>query len=199
MIKAVIFDWGGVIAPNPQGGWLNVLADMLGISLQEALPYWQSAGYTQFSQGLIDEQEFWSHFEKSYGHSLPTDKNRIWSEGSALNPWQQMIEFTKELRNNSIKTAILSNTVEPMSRIAREAGIYDGFDPIVLSDEVGLVKPNPAIYNMMLEKLELSPEECIFVDDLVKNLEPAAALGMATLLATDNYLDTIKNIQSTLR
>lgn len=55
MIKAVIFDWGGVIAPNPEVGWLNVLADMLGVSLRDALPHWHAAGYLDFSKGFYSD------------------------------------------------------------------------------------------------------------------------------------------------
>lgn len=83
MIKAVIFDWGGVIAPNPNGGWLNVLADMLNTTSENLLPHWCAAGYSDFSKGFINEAIFWRQFEASWGRPLPKDIVRVWSEGSA--------------------------------------------------------------------------------------------------------------------
>ena len=60
-------------------------------------------------------------------------------------------------------------------RAAREL-----FDAWVISGEVGLRKPDPAIYELAAERLGLPPEACVFVDDLPGNLKPARALGMAT-------------------
>lgn len=77
MIKAVIFDWGGVIAPNPNGGWLGVLADMLDTTIQDLLPHWHAAGYEDLSRGTIDEVEFFHLLEVSLGQSLPSDVSRI--------------------------------------------------------------------------------------------------------------------------
>lgn len=185
MIKAVIFDWGGVIAPNPHGGWLNVLADMLGSTIEELLPHWQAAGDKRLSSGLITEEEFWLGFEKSYGKPLLIDKRRVWTEGSAIQPWPEVMSFVDSLRDRGIVTAVLSNTVKPLSAMLHEEALYDGFHTIVLSDEVGLSKPDPEIYKLILERLQLQPDECIFIDDLSKNLVPAQELGMKTILAKD--------------
>lgn len=199
MIKTVIFDWGGVIAPNPDGGWLNVLARQLGISLDEALPYWRSAQYTSFSKGYIDEQEFWDLFEKAYGQSVPgDDKHTVWLEGSALTSWPEMLSFVEELRAKHISTAVLSNTVKPMSKLARAAHLYDSFDHVVLSDEIGLVKPDIEIYRYAIDKLGVKASECIYVDDLPNNLVPAKDLGMHTVLATDDPAQTISDISRLL-
>ena len=59
------------------------------------------------------------------------------------------------------------------------------FDAAVISGDVGLRKPDPAIYTLTAERLGLEPEACVFVDDLGGNLKPARALGMATVLHTD--------------
>ncbi len=56
------------------------------------------------------------------------------------------------------------------------------FDAWVISGEVGLRKPDPAIYELAAERLGLAPDACVFVDDLPGNLKPALALGMATVL-----------------
>lgn len=198
MIKAAIFDWGGVIALNPGGGWLNILADKLGISLEELLTHWRAAGYSDLSKGMINVEEFWSRFEKSYGRDLPQDKDEIWSQGSALTPIPEMLTFVEELKQRGLKVAILSNTVPPMSKLTRASNLYELFDPVVLSDEIGMVKPDNEIYEYTLSKLGVEGSECIFIDDLPRNLDAAQKQGMHTILATNNTQNIISDIRELL-
>ena len=75
------------------------------------------------------------------------------------------------------KTAVISNTWGPP--IAYGAKRMKAiFDAIVRSDEVGLRKPDPAIYLLTAERLEVRPAECVFVDDLLQNVEGARGVGM---------------------
>ncbi len=199
MIKAVIFDWGGVIAPNPYGGWLGILVDMLDMTIPELLPHWHESGYGDLSRGTIDEKEFFRLFEISLGRALPTDASRIWIDGSAFNPWPEMLAFINQLKDEGLKVSLLSNTVEPMSSIAIQRGLYEGFEPIILSNHVGSVKPELPIYQMVLDKLKLPAGECIYIDDLPRNLVPAKELGMITVLASDDPIETIALIKQALK
>ena len=198
MIKAVIFDWGGVVAPNPHGGWLNLLADMLTVTIDEILPHWHAAGYEDFSKGIIDETTFWAQFEQSLGKPLPNKKERIWIEGTALQPWPQVLSLINNLQEKGLINAVLSNVVRPVSMMLQQAGLYDQFDCVVLSDQVGLVKPDTTIYQLTLDKLGLKAEECLYIDDLAKNLIPAANLGMVTILASDDLDKTVTDIRLSL-
>ena len=198
MIKAVIFDWGGVVAPNPHGGWLNLLADMLTVTIDEILPHWHAAGYEDFSKGIIDETTFWAQFEQSLGKPLPNEKERIWIEGTALQPWPQVLSLINNLQEKGLINAVLSNVVRPVSMMLQQAGLYDQFDCVVLSDQVGLVKPDTTIYQLTLDKLGLKAEECLYIDDLAKNLIPAANLGMVTILASDDLDKTVTDIRLSL-
>lgn len=199
MIKVVIFDWGGVVAPNPNGGWLNLLADMLELPVEDVLPHWRRAGYADFSKGLISEEVFWRQFEISIGRPVPGDVSTIWIDGSALQPWPEMLTFIGQLRKDGIQTAVLSNTVEPMSSLAKKHNLYEGFLPVILSDEVGMVKPDADIYQHTLSRLSLSPHECVYVDDLEKNLSPAADIGMITVLASGEPSETIGDIMRVMK
>jgi epoxide hydrolase-like predicted phosphatase len=198
MIKAVIFDWGGVIAPNPGGGWLGVLADMLNTTVQEILPHWRAAGYEDLSRGTIDETEFFRLFKISLGKPLPDGVSRIWVDGSAFNPWPEMLTFIQKLKGSGLKVALLSNTVKPMSIVAKEKGLYDGFVPLILSDVVGSVKPELPIYQQVLNELHLNASECIYIDDLQRNLVPAEKLGMITVLASEDPTQTIELIEQAI-
>lgn len=114
------------------------------------------------------------------------------------NPWPEMLSYAKELKSKNIQVCLLSNTVRPMSVIARQKGLYKGFNPVILSDEVGRAKPDTAIYQLILDKLQLKATECVYVDDLHKNLEPAAKMGMAVVLAVDGPNSVITGVDLTL-
>lgn len=199
MIKAVIFDWGGVVAPNPIGGWIGVLAYMLDMTIEDTLPHWRAAGYGDFSRGTIDEAEFFRLFEISLGRALPDYVSRIWVDGSALEPWPEMLAFIQHLKDDHLGVALLSNTVKPMSMIAIQKGLYEGFSPLIISNVVGSIKPELPIYQRVLDELQLSANECIYVDDLIRNLEPAKELGMVTVLASNNPNETIALIRQALK
>ena len=198
MIKAVIFDWGGVIAPNPRGGWLGMLAIMLNMTIEDVLFHWEDACYKDLSRGTIDEIEFFRLFEISLGRKLPDDVAKIWIDGSAFDPWPEMLNYIKQLKDNNIKIGLISNTVKPMSDIAVQKGLFKGFETLILSNIVGSAKPELPIYQKALDELHLSANECIYVDDLPKNLEPAKALGMKTVLASDKPEETIALIRRIL-
>lgn len=199
MIKAVIFDWGGVVAPNPNGGWMNVLAEMLDMTSEELRPHWHAAGYQELSVGSINEDTFWSQFENSLGRPLQINLSKVWAEGSALHPWPEILNLIDQLRADGIMTAILSNTVRPLSTTLREMGQYDNFDVVVLSDEVGIAKPDLSIYKLVLNELGVKPEECIYVDDIEKNLAPATDMGMTTILASEDPTETIHAVDSLIK
>ena len=69
----------------------------------------------------------------------------------------------------------------------------------VISSEVGLRKPDPAIYELAAERLGLPPERCAIVDDLPGNLKPARALGMATVLHRGDATATLAEVRALLR
>jgi epoxide hydrolase-like predicted phosphatase len=97
-----------------------------------------------------------------------------------MQPDEEMIEGVRAARRAGVRTGLLSNSWGD-ERYPR-AQLEELFDAWVISGEVGIRKPDPAIYALAAERLELAPEACVFVDDLPGNLKPAAALGMATVL-----------------
>lgn len=99
---------------------------------------------------------------------------------AGMEPNVEMIEGVRAARRAGVRTGMLSNSWGD-ERYDR-AQLAELFDAWVISAEVGLRKPDPAIYELAAERLGLAPPECVFIDDLGGNLKPAAALGMATVL-----------------
>jgi putative hydrolase of the HAD superfamily len=109
-----------------------------------------------------------------------------------------MLDGVRAARATGVRTGLLSNswgaatTYDP-------ALLEELFDAWVISSEVGLRKPDPAIYELAAERLGLPPAACVYVDDLPGNLKPARALGMATVLHRGDAEATLAEIDALLR
>jgi putative hydrolase of the HAD superfamily len=115
-----------------------------------------------------------------------------------LHPEPRVIEAARAARAAGVKVGILSNSLgmEPHDP-------YDGYeldrhyDAVLLSEHYRMRKPDPAIYQIMLDLMDLPGEECVFVDDTAHNLPPAEELGITTILARDPA-ETIARIETAL-
>ncbi|GAB3857813.1 HAD family hydrolase [Dactylosporangium cerinum] len=90
-----------------------------------------------------------------------------------------MLDFVRAARGRGIRTGLISNSwgSQRYDRILLD----ELFDGVVISGEVGVRKPDPAIYVLGAAAVGLPPQECVYVDDLPGNLKPARALGMTTV------------------
>lgn len=125
-------------------------------------------------------------YEQTMGRLLGVDGNGLLARALAdLRPRPEIIDLVRRARAQGTRAAVLSNSWG--------TGDYDPyagydlnqlFDAVVISDQVGLRKPSPAIYDLTCSKLGLPPDACLFVDDTEANLPAARELGMGTLLFT---------------
>ncbi|MHC3817637.1 HAD family hydrolase [Streptomyces sp. DT9] len=108
---------------------------------------------------------------------------RAWAEVPVA---RRMVALARAARAAGHRLALLSNSfgLDPFNPY-EHVGIWDLFDVHVVSELVGLAKPNPEIYRVTLDLIGVPAEQCVFVDDHSVNLPPAAALGITTIHATD--------------
>ena len=92
-----------------------------------------------------------------------------------LSPAEQ--ELVRRLKNHGYSVYYLSNIPEDVLALLKERGVLDRFDGGVASCEVHINKPDPRIYQTLLDKYHLRADECIFIDDRAENLVAASALG----------------------
>src|SRR5437588_9342784 len=92
---------------------------------------------------------------------------------------EEMLATVREIHAAGIRTGLISNSWG--TRRYDRRLLAELFDGIVLSGEEGIRKPAPEVYRLGAQRIGVEPEACVFVDDLPFNLEPAAALGMATV------------------
>ena len=134
-------------------------------------------------RGKISEVDYWTELSHRYGlhiHDSISDEFKKW-KGLAANP--DILALVQEIKAKGFKTAILSNVIEPTYNVLNQAGYYDYFDEVIASCKVGFAKPDIEIYNLALNQLNTTAHESVFIDDKQRNLDPAAEMGLATILA----------------
>jgi len=187
MIKAVIFDYGGVLISGGGGNEpAESLADFLDISVDAAAAI-ISALWGDYIAGKLSESEYWAEVEKLYGKPITKDIQDTRSSWEAVAPLPEMIVFIKQLRAKKYTVGLLSNITASTEETIRAGGGYDLFDPCILSCKVGHAKPGPEIYHELLKQLpNIQPEEVLFIDDQQRYLDTAHALGIQTVLAKNS-------------
>lgn len=152
----------------------------------------------ELERGEIDNYSLWEEL----GESLESNGAGKAQDPEKLEPlWVQMIEeslevdpemldFCRELQTR-MPVAALSNTIAEHAAHLEELGVYEVFNPCVLSFEVGMRKPESRIYRLACELLQTPPENCLLIDDLKDNLKGARALRMQTHLFTD--IETLRS------
>jgi epoxide hydrolase-like predicted phosphatase len=126
--------------------------------------------------GQLAEEEFEPRFAALLGVEAPNLIDRIFAGGRSD---EEMLAAVARARERGVRTGLISNSWGTR-RYDRDllARLFDG---VVISGEVGMRKPTPAIYEIAARRVGLPPRQCVFVDDLPFNLGPAAQLGMATV------------------
>jgi putative hydrolase of the HAD superfamily len=188
MTRALITDFGGVLTSPLQEGFLayqeesGVSLEELGRAMARATEEHGEPPLFVLERGEITETEFRARIEPHLEDGFDMTRLRtLYFERMQAN--RPMIEFVREVRNRGLRTALLTNNVrewEPLWR-AKLPEIDELFEVVVDSAFVGMRKPDPAIYQLTLERLGMVAEECVFVDDLEVNCDTARALGMTAV------------------
>lgn len=181
-IRGLIFDYGGVLW-DMRWDLTRTLEQEHGLRERTIIDtLYGSETWQQLELGIGD-RETWlddSHraLEAAAGRELPR-LHRRWRERQHL--IAPNIDLIRRLRG-AYKTSVLSNADKTLVELLRSShGIYDLFDDVVVSADVGMAKPDPRIYALAAERLELSPDACVFIDDLPGNVEAARDAGMQAI------------------
>ncbi len=196
MIQAVLWDFGGVLTTSPFEAFNRYEAE-------RGLP----KDFIRQINATNPETNAWAQFESS---QVTLDEfDTLFSEESAARghrvPGRQVIELLSgDIRPRMVRVlehckahyqvACITNNVRSgqgpgmassSERASQVADVMALFDLVVESSQEGIRKPNPQIYQLTCERLGVSPEAAVFLDDLGINLKPAKALGMRTIKVLD--------------
>lgn len=186
MIKAFLFDYGGVMTAGGKGGELGErLGKILGIPPEQAYSLLANA-WDDFAIGEISEEKLWQGIESSSGKQVPLEQRHIWNTWQHSSILPEMRQLVRDLKAQGYTVGLVSNVIpNTLEEINRHGG-YDDFDFLILSCEVGHAKPDPEIYRLAFDYLPgVEPHEVVFIDDQERFLKPAKRLGMKTVLATN--------------
>ena len=196
-IEAVIWDLGGVILRTEdrrlRAAWearLNLPEGEL-----DKLVFAGEMG-RKAALGQAQAEDVWQWVGSRLELS-PEELERLESEfwqGDQLDG--ALVQFIRALRPEC-RTAMLSNAWPGMRQmIENEWGIADCFDDLFISAELGLAKPDPKIYRLALDRLDVPPARAVFVDDFSENVKAAAALGLRAIqfLSSEQAMQSV-NLQ----
>ena len=188
-IQAVLWDFGGVILSSPFEAF-NTYEAQKGLPtdlirrVNSTNPH--TNAWALLERNDISPQEFDQLFateSEALGHRVPGADVLALLSGEVR---PRMVQALDTVKAAGFKIACLTNNVvsteEPATeRQAQVRTIMHKFDHVVESSKVGCRKPEPRFYEIACELLNVSPNECVFLDDLGINLKPAAAMGMRTI------------------
>jgi putative hydrolase of the HAD superfamily len=189
-IKAVIFDLGGVVMASP----MEILADLekkQGLApnfINQCIVDAGSQGaWARLERGEIPMDEFFDAFDREIQSAgvVLSSREIMSAINNYLKVRPEMLDAVRRVRQAGFKTAALTNNWTADDDIAAQLEEFKKeFDVFVESSKVGLAKPDPEIYKLVLKELGICPEEAVFLDDIGRNLKPARKLGMHTIKVT---------------
>ncbi len=180
-IKAVIFDYGQVLAYSATREGFGRLANIFNVSFDVFRKLWETTRDT-YDRGDLSPQEYWLMLAAKSNTTLDSNQIEqlrkieieIW-----INLDRAMFDWVRALRAAGIKTGLLSNMPTDLATYLREnADWLDDFSFKTFSGEVRMIKPDPAIYEYTLRGLGVSAAESLFLDDKEINIQAARALGI---------------------
>jgi len=178
MIRGVIFDFGNVICSFDVEIFLAKLHEWSGLDVETLRDrIYGSRLHSRYERGEISSERFYREISRLTGARVSAEE---FAEGftDIFTPLESTHGLIRALKGK-YRLGLLSNTNEwHFERHIRKVPVFPLFDAVTLSFEVGALKPEPEIYLDALRKLSLPPEACVFIDDIGKYAEGAAALGI---------------------
>ena len=193
-LQAVIWDFGGVLTSSPFEAFNRYEAErglpidfIRGVNAVKG----DTNAWAQFERNDIDAAAFNDQFRKealARGHDVPGEDVLALLAGSIRAPIVEALKTCKlQVKvgciTNNVKSGKGAGMTQDEAKAKTVAEIMSLFDHVIESSKVGLRKPDPRIYALMCEALDVEPKNCIYIDDLGINLKPARAMGMTTIKA----------------
>jgi len=192
VIRAVLWDFGGVILSSPFEAFgryeaaRSLPTDFIR-TVNATDP--DTNAWALFERAELSASEFDVAFtaeSRALGHDVPGADVLALLAGDVR---PEMVTALDRVKAAGLRTACLTNNVVTDGRVEVVRPEVDDvmarFDVIVESSKIGVRKPEPAFYETACDLLDVEPVECVFLDDLGINLKPARAMGMTTIKVTD--------------
>ena len=177
-IRAVFFDLGGVILRTEFQAPRQQLADWLGLEYDDLyeIVFYGDTGL-KASMGEISSDDHWASVIKRLrrpASELGTIREQFFA-GDIVD--RTLVEYIRSLRGK-YKTGLISNAWSDLRDFVVREKFDDAFDGMIISAEVGAMKPEAKIFQIALEQFGVKPKEAIFIDDVLENVEGCEKAAM---------------------
>jgi len=184
-IKALIWDLEGVLMLTDDDNLPLTVAKKLNAPYEKVREIFFSDTNDKVDLGEITQD----HFNEYVLDTLQISRDKKYLLEEVINEEfyidEELLKKIAGMRRE-YKTGLLSNFSNDLRpKIENEWAIASAFDEIIISCEVGMIKPDPAIFNLMLDRLGVKVDESVFIDDRIKNIDGAKELGLHTIFFTD--------------
>ena len=179
MIKNIVFDMGGVLIRFDPPYFIS----RLGITGEDAAllhrEVFRTVEWVKLDRGTLTEEEAVARMcSRLPGHLHDAAAQLVAMWDRPILPFEGMAELIAELKATGYGIYLLSNAFTRQHEYWPRVPGSEYFDDTLISADVKLIKPDHAIYHLMLEKFNLKGEECVFIDDLPTNIDAAVDCGI---------------------
>lgn len=198
MIKALIFDAGGVLFNSKKSLFeapVEYLVKVTGEPKDKVDQAYREV-IKESESKVVKEEELWEKLMEKLGKKLPfSGQNPIREGFKEFRRNEELFLIIHRLKSN-YKLAIVSNANAVEAATPQATGMYREFDIVILSYKVGVRKPDPKIYQIAINQLQVAPEEIIFVDNAQENFGEANKLGFKGILFknVEQFKDELKHL-----
>lgn len=184
-IRAVFFDFGGVIVRTEYQAPRQGLAERFNLDYEEIdKAVFESESARRASTGEITEEAHWKEVLKRF--KQPVSEMQGFRDaffgGDVID--LDLVNVIRSLRGK-VRTGLISNAWSGLRAYLAREKLLDLFDTVVISAEVGVVKPEAGIFNLALEQAQVRADEAVFLDDFAVNIEGCEKVGMKGILFKD--------------
>lgn len=187
-ITTIIFDWGGVLAPSNDVMAGRKLSKEFHITKQKII----SALVNQeikFSKSNNNSDEFYERI----AHEFDIPAAKVKETLNEQHDWE-VLDFAQELKKKNYEVYLHSDQMKPKADAIINSHHADFFDKKFFSNELGFVKVEPEAFRKVLQEINKSPSECVFIDDRPSNIQTAQSVGLNTILF-DSLFTLIKDLK----
>ncbi len=181
MVKAIIFDWGGVLCEETALGLISYFSQALKVDPKPLVSAFRPF-LPAFQKGEISEDDLWKGMCAVLKVECPYNQS-LWGEAlrAIYVPKKEVFALASRLKAKGYTVGLLSNAEQAAMIFFHEQG-YAMFDAAVFSCAEGTRKPEQRIYEIALERLSVRPHEALFIDDRADFIAGAKRLGIHTIL-----------------
>jgi len=182
MKKTIVFDLGGVLLDwNPRYLYSQLFPDL------EELDYFLEEVCSPAWNAQMDASK---PFQEAIDELIPQHPAYSEQIQAYFTRWKEMmggtipgaVDILRELKYQGRPLAALSNwSTETFPKVKEDYEFLEWFDPLILSGELGVAKPDPEIFNHLLQELQVRAENCLFIDDSSENIREAERQGFDTI------------------